>query len=36
MIVNMYQQQIKKINALIDGLHEDFQHDFKSDMKDLI
>ncbi len=34
-LVNMYEQQIKKINALIDGLHEDFQHDFKRELEAL-
>ncbi len=36
MIVNMYQQQLKKINTMIEGLHEDFQHDFKMDIENLI
>lgn len=36
MIVNMYQQQLKKINTMVDGLHEDFKHDFKMDIESLI
>lgn len=36
MIMNMYQQQLKKINTMIDGLHEDLRHDFKRDIETLI
>ena len=35
-IVNMYNQQIKKINTLMDALHEDLRHDFKMELEDLI
>lgn len=33
LLVNMYEQQIKKIGALIAALHEDLQSDFASDLE---
>ena len=33
LIVNMYAQQLKKINTLISGLHEDLQSDFQNDLE---
>jgi hypothetical protein len=33
LLVNMYEQQIKKINTLISGLHEDLRHDYLSDLE---
>ena len=35
LIVNMYEQQIKKINALISSLHEDLQQDYSKDLENL-
>lgn len=33
LLVNMYEQQLKKINTLISGLHEDLQSDFTNDLE---
>ena len=33
LLVNMYEQQLKKINTLISGLHEDLRHDYLSDLE---
>lgn len=33
LLVNMYDQEIKKINTLIAGLHEDLQQDFLNDLE---
>ena len=35
LLVNMYQQEIKKINALISALHEDLQQDYRNDLDKL-
>ncbi|HXU28286.1 MAG TPA: hypothetical protein VN698_13730 [Bacteroidia bacterium] len=35
LIVNMYEQQIKKINALVSSLHEDLQQDYSKDLENL-
>lgn len=35
LIVNMYEQQIKKTNALISSLHEDLQQDYIKDLENL-
>ncbi len=35
-LVNMYDNQIKKINKLIDSLHEDYKHDFQTDLDTLL
>jgi hypothetical protein len=32
-LVNLYQQQIKKINQAVDTLHEDLQYDFRREME---
>lgn len=34
-LVNLYNQQLKKINALMENLHEDYRHDFKIEMENL-
>ncbi|MDQ3050908.1 MAG: hypothetical protein M3Q95_08495 [Bacteroidota bacterium] len=34
-LVNMYNNQLKKINTLINGMHEDLQQDYKSDLQEL-
>ena len=36
LLVNLYDQQIKKINALILGLHEDLQQDYIQELESLI
>ena len=36
LIVNMYEQQLKKINTLIGALHEDLQQDYLRDIENLI
>jgi hypothetical protein len=36
LIVNMYEQQLKKINTLINSLHEDLQQDYLRDIENLI
>jgi hypothetical protein len=36
LIVNMYEQQLKKINTLINSLHEDLQQDYLRDLENLI
>ena len=33
LLVNLYEQQLKKINALIDALHEDLQQDYLNDLE---
>ncbi len=33
LLVNMYEQQLKKINTLISTLHEDLQSDFTNDLE---
>ena len=35
LIVNMYEQQLKKINVLINSLHEDLQQDYINDLEKL-
>ena len=35
LLVNMYEQQLKKINTLILGLHEDLRHDYLSELENL-
>ena len=35
LIVNMYEQQIKKINTLVSSLHEDLQQDYIKDLENL-
>lgn len=35
LIVNMYEQQLKKINVLINSLHEDLQQDYLYDLEKL-
>ncbi|MBL0340534.1 MAG: hypothetical protein IPP71_06200 [Bacteroidetes bacterium] len=35
-LINMYDSQIKKINKLIDSMHEDFKHDFQTDLDKLV
>jgi len=34
-LVNMYEQQIKKINTLVGALHEDLQSDYATDMESI-
>lgn len=36
LIVNMYEQQLKKINTLISSLHEDLQQDYLNDLEKII
>lgn len=36
LLVNMFEQQIKKINALIAALHEDLQQDYLNDLEKVI
>lgn len=36
LLINMYEQQLKKVNTLINGLHEDLQQDYLNDLKDII
>jgi hypothetical protein len=36
MIVNIYHQQLKKINVLIASLHEDLQQDYQRDLEKLV
>jgi hypothetical protein len=36
LLVNMYDQQLKKINTLINGLHEDLQQDYLNDLEKII
>ena len=36
LIVNMYEQQVKKIKTLINSLHEDLQQDYAEDMDKII
>lgn len=35
LLVNMYEQQLKKINALISTLHEDLQSDYANDLESI-
>ena len=34
-LVNMYQNQLKKINKLVEGMHEDMQGDYQKDLDQL-
>jgi hypothetical protein len=34
-LVNLYKQQLKKIRSVIDGLHEDLQHDYRKALQGL-
>ena len=34
-LVNMYKQQLKKIGAVVSGLHEDLQHDYRKAIQGL-
>ena len=34
-LVNLYNQQLKKINGLIEGIHEDLQFDYKKQVEEL-
>ena len=36
LLVNMYEQQLKKINTLIKGLHEDLQQDYLNELETII
>jgi membrane-anchored protein YejM (alkaline phosphatase superfamily) len=36
LILNMYEQQLKKINTLINSLHEDLQQDYLRDLEKLV
>jgi len=36
LLINMYEQQLKKINSLISGLHEDLQQDYLNDLEKII
>ncbi len=36
LLINMYEQQLKKINALISSLHEDLQQDYLNDLEKII
>lgn len=36
LIVNMYEQQLKKINTLISALHEDLQQDYLNDLEKIM
>ena len=33
LLINMYEQQLKKINSLINSLHEDLQQDYLNDLE---
>ncbi|MBC7696719.1 MAG: hypothetical protein H7141_14875 [Burkholderiales bacterium] len=35
LLINMYEQQLKKINSLINALHEDLQQDYLNDLEKL-
>ncbi|MGZ3864978.1 MAG: hypothetical protein ACXVC6_12055 [Bacteroidia bacterium] len=35
LIVNLYAQQLKKINALVKSFHEDLQADYKNDLEEI-
>lgn len=35
LIVNMYAQQLKKINSLVSSLHEDVRQDYQQDMEEI-
>jgi hypothetical protein len=35
LIVNLYAQQLKKINSLVSSLHEDVQQDYRNDVKEI-
>lgn len=36
LLINMYEQQLKKIGTLITGLHEDLQQDYLNDLEKII
>lgn len=36
LLINMYEQQLKKINTLINGLHEDLQQDYLNDLEKIL
>lgn len=36
LLINMYEQQLKKINGLINNLHEDLQQDYLNDLEKII
>lgn len=36
LLINMYEQQLKKINTLINALHEDLQQDYMNDLERII
>ena len=36
LLINLYEQQLKKINTLINSLHEDLQQDYLNDLQDII
>ena len=36
LLVNMYEQQLKKINTLILGLHEDLQQDYLNELERIL
>ena len=36
LLINMYEQQLKKINTLISSLHEDLQQDYLNDLEKII
>ncbi|MBI3519538.1 MAG: hypothetical protein HY062_09315 [Bacteroidetes bacterium] len=36
LLINMYEQQLKKINTLINSLHEDLQQDYLNDLEKII
>lgn len=36
LLVNLYEQELKKINTLIKGLHEDLQQDYMNDLEKII
>lgn len=35
LLVNLYEQQLKKINALLQGIHEDLRADYTSDLEEI-
>lgn len=35
LIINMYEQQLKKINTLVNSLHEDLQADFRTEIENI-
>lgn len=36
LLINLYEQEIKKINTLIAGLHEDLQQDYTNDLENIM